>query len=113
RPILSNNCFLCHGPDKTHRKAGLRLDVDTDVYADRGEGVRILVPGRPMESDLYVRMIAHEPGKKMPPAKANKTVSPKELAVIKTWIEQGAKYEKHWSLIAPTRPELPAVKNAA
>ncbi|HEX3314770.1 MAG TPA: PSD1 and planctomycete cytochrome C domain-containing protein [Gemmataceae bacterium] len=113
RPILSNNCFLCHGPDKTHRKAGLRLDTDTDVYADRGEGVRVLVPGRPMESDLYLRMTSHEPAKKMPPAKANKTVSPKELAVIKTWIEQGAKYQKHWSLIAPTRPELPAVKNEA
>ena len=66
-----------------------------------------------MESDLYVRMIAHEPKKKMPPAKTNKTVTPKELAVIKTWIEQGAKYQKHWSLIAPTRPELPAVKNEA
>jgi Protein of unknown function (DUF1553)/Protein of unknown function (DUF1549)/Planctomycete cytochrome C len=113
RPILSNNCFLCHGPDKTHRKADLRLDIDTDVYADRGEGVRVLVPGRPMVSDLYVRMISHEPGKKMPPAKANKKVTPQELAVIKTWIEQGAKYQPHWSLIAPTRPELPAVKNMA
>ena len=56
RPILSNNCFLCHGPDKAHRKADLRLDVDTDVYADRGEGVRVLVPvGRWRADALHVR----------------------------------------------------------
>jgi hypothetical protein len=113
RPILSNNCFLCHGPDKTHRKANLRLDVENDVYGDRGEGVRVLVPGKPLESDLYVRMVTHDADKKMPPAKAKKTVTAKELATVKRWIEEGAKYQKHWSLMPPVRIEPPAVKNQA
>jgi hypothetical protein len=111
RPILSNNCFLCHGPDKTHRKANLRLDVENDVYGDRGDGVRVLVPGRPMESDLYVRMVTHDADKKMPPAKAKKMVTAKELATVKRWIEEGAKYQKHWSLMPPVKIEPPAVKN--
>ena len=88
--------------------------VDTDVYADRGEGVRVLGTGPADGGAICMSAwISHEPGAKMPPAKSNKTVTPKELAVIKTWIEEGAKYQKHWSLIAPSRPELPAVKNAA
>src|SRR6266850_194451 len=111
RPILSSNCFLCHGPDKAARKGELRLDIDQGVFDDRGEGVRVIVPGKPAESELYKRMITHDPAKKMPPAKANKTVTEKEIAVVKAWIEQGGTYQKHWSLIPPRRADLPAVKN--
>lgn len=113
RPILSNNCFLCHGPDKAARKGDLRLDNDLNAYEDRGEGVRVIVPGKPAESELYQRLITHDPTKKMPPAKTNKTVTEKEVAVIKSWIEQGGQYQKHWSLLPPRRAELPAVKNPA
>ena len=60
RPILSNNCFLCHGPDKGTRKGDLRIDIDQGVYDDRGEGVRVIVPGKPAESDLYKRMVTHD-----------------------------------------------------
>jgi hypothetical protein len=111
RPILSNNCFLCHGPDKAARKGDLRLDNDLNAYDDREGGVRVIVPGKPDESELYKRLITHDAAKKMPPAKANKTVTDKEIAVIKTWIEQGGKYEKHWSLLPPRATDLPAVKN--
>src|SRR5436309_13535800 len=82
RPILSNNCFLCHGPDKAARKGDLRLDNDLNAYEDRGEGVRVIVPGKPAESELYQRLVTHDPTKKMPPAKANKTVTEKDIAVI-------------------------------
>lgn len=112
RPILSNNCFLCHGPDKAGRKGDLRLDIAQDVYEDRGEGVRLIVPGKPLESELYRRLVSHDPAKKMPPAKSRKTVTPREIATIKKWIEGGGEYQKHWSLMAPRRAELPAVKNA-
>src|SRR5258707_7982360 len=73
RPILSSNCFLCHGPDKAARKGELRLDIDQWVFDDRGEGLRVIVPRKPAESELYKRMGTHDPSKKMPPAKANKT----------------------------------------
>src|SRR4051794_34093150 len=89
RPILSNNCFLCHGPDKSARKGDLRLDNDVNAYDDRGEGVRVIVPGKPAESELYKRLVTHDQAKKMPPAKANKTVTEKEIAIVKAWIEQG------------------------
>jgi hypothetical protein len=113
RPILSNNCFLCHGPDKAARKGDLRLDTEVNAYDDRGEGIRIIVPGKPAESELYKRLVTHEPAKKMPPAKANKTVTEKEIAIIKSWIEQGGKYEKHWSLLPPRVAKAPVVKNQA
>jgi hypothetical protein len=111
RPILSNNCFLCHGNDKAARKGDLRLDLDDDLRSDRGDGVRIIVPGKPAESALYTRMTTHDPAKKMPPAKTNKTVTAKELAIVKAWIEQGGAYQKHWSLMPPQRAEAPKVKN--
>src|SRR5436190_19708280 len=111
RPILSNNCFLCHGPDKAARKGALRLDNDLNAYENRGEGVRVIVPGKPDESDLYKRLVTHDPAKKMPPAKANKTVTEKEIAIVKAWIEQGGQYQKHWSLLPPKRAWLSTVKN--
>src|SRR5438128_2518625 len=71
RPILSNHCFVCHGPDNNLRKADLRLDLEKDVFRDR-DGYKILVPGKPKESELYQRIVSTDRSERMPPAKANK-----------------------------------------
>jgi hypothetical protein len=111
RPILSNACFACHGPDSKLRKADLRLDQEKDAYADRGDGPRILVPGKPADSELYRRITSTDPSKRMPPRKAHKTLRPEQIDVLRVWIEQGAKYQGHWSLLAPRRAEITAVKD--
>ena len=112
RPILSENCFVCHGPDNNLRKADLRLDREKDVLADR-DGTRVIVPGKPVESELFRRLTYAEPGKRMPPAKTNKRLSAEQIELVRRWIEQGGKYEQHWSLIAAHKPVLPEVKNLA
>ncbi len=112
RPILSNNCFVCHGPDNNLRKADLRLDQDKGLYDDR-EGYRIIVPGKPGTSELYERIVSEEKGRRMPPAKAKKELTKEQIELVRLWIEQGGKYEKHWSLIPPARAEIPPVKNGA
>jgi Protein of unknown function (DUF1553)/Protein of unknown function (DUF1549)/Planctomycete cytochrome C len=106
RPILSNNCFVCHGPDHNLRKAKLRLDDEKDAHA------KVIVAGKPMESEIFKRLITNDPEEKMPPAKAMKHLTKHEIELVKSWIEQGAKYEGHWSLIAPKKHELPKIKNA-
>jgi hypothetical protein len=108
RPILANYCFACHGPDSAARQADLRVDL-RDVAIDR----ETIVPGEPNESEMIRRILSDDPDEMMPPPKTKKTVKPEELAKLRAWIEQGAEYEPHWSLIPPTRPALPAVKNAA
>jgi hypothetical protein len=107
RPILSNNCFVCHGPDNNLRKAKLRLDDEKDAHA------KVIIKGEPLVSELFTRLVTDEPGKKMPPAKHMKKLTDAEIRLIHDWIEQGAKYESHWSLIAPKKHEVPQVKNAA
>src|SRR5437588_6443406 len=104
RPILSENCFACHGPDKPKRKADLRLDNEAGAYADLG-GHFALVAGKPADSELYRRVSAT--GRlRMPPASTGKTLSRRQIDLIRQWIEQGAKYQKHWSLITPVRPAI-------
>jgi len=107
RPILSDACFTCHGPDKGRRKADLRLDLADDVYADRG-GHRLVVPGDPGKSELLHRLTHAEPARRMPPARAGRTVTPAQIAVIKRWIEQGAKWQSHWAFLPPERPTPPS-----
>src|SRR5687767_15850843 len=85
RPILSNNCFVCHGPDNNLRKADLRLDLDKGLGEDRG-GYRILVPGKPEESELYKRLITTEPAKHMPPAKSKKELTKLQIELVRQWI---------------------------
>ena len=110
RPILSNNCFVCHGPDNNLRKGDLRLDHDKGLYDDR-DGYRILVPGKPEQSELLQRILSDDKSRRMPPAKAKKELTKEQVELIRAWIQQGAKYQKHWSLIAPVRADAPAVKN--
>src|SRR2546429_1122681 len=112
RPILSDNCFACHGPDKNKRKADLRLDTEEGAFGDRGEVV-IIVPGKPEQSELFRRISTTDEKLRMPKAKFGKKLSAQQIDLVRQWILQGAKWQKHWSLIPPERPELPAVQNAS
>jgi hypothetical protein len=112
RPILSDSCFFCHGPDSARRKAKLRLDTEDGAFADLG-GNRAIVPNDLTKSELYRRITAADEKDRMPPAKSGRHVTAHQVALIRRWIEQGAKWQKHWSFITPTRPPLPSVKNSS
>ncbi len=108
RPILSDKCFACHGPDSGHRQADLRLDVAESALVDRG-GYAAVVPGDMAASELIARITSEDAELRMPPAESGKELSPEEIALLTRWIEVGAKYELHWSLAPLTKPEVPAV----
>lgn len=109
RPILSDHCFQCHGPDEKQRKAELRLDTEAGVLAEH-DGHRAVVAKDLAQSELFQRVISTDDNERMPPAKFARQLSPEQIDVLKRWIEQGAPWQKHWSLIPPERPELPVVK---
>ena len=106
RPILSENCFYCHGQDASHREAKLRLDERDDATRDR-DGFFVIAPGKPEESELIARLLSKDPEEQMPPPNANKHVTPEQTALLRRWIAEGATYEKHWSFVAPVRAPLP------
>ena len=108
RPILSNNCFQCHGFDKNARKADLRLDVRESAVAVRGKHAAI-VAGDGAASELVKRITTDDPIDKMPPADSEHELTPEEVERLTTWINEGAEYEPHWSYIAVKCPEPPAV----
>jgi hypothetical protein len=112
RPILSDTCFLCHGPDEKNRKGGLRLDTKKGAFADIS-GKKVIVPGHPEESVLYQRISHPDDAKRMPPAKARKQLNSQQVELIRRWIAEGAKWEKHWSFVPPVRPALPKLNNPA
>ncbi|MFN3166092.1 MAG: PSD1 and planctomycete cytochrome C domain-containing protein [Phycisphaeraceae bacterium] len=110
RPILSENCFACHGPDPKTREAGLRLDVREAAVAVV-DGYRAIAPGDHEASEAWLRMTDDlDP---MPPVKSHKKLTPDEIELIARWIDEGAEYETHWAYVPPTRPALPRVKNEA
>ena len=114
RPILSDKCFACHGPDANKRKAGLRLDIAENAFAPLKEtkGAYALVPGKPEQSELYRRISSVDPTYQMPvPESHLGLLTESEISVIKKWILQGAKYEKHWAFIAPVKHPLPKTAN--
>jgi mono/diheme cytochrome c family protein len=111
RPILSDNCFACHGPDPDTRKAGLRLDV-FEAAVDKQRGRPAIVPGDPDASGMVRRIGSPQPGLVMPPPATGKTVRPEQLALISDWIRQGAGYEPHWAYVGPERPPEPEVRDA-
>jgi hypothetical protein len=113
RPILSDNCFACHGPDEKKRKAGLRLDVKAVAFGKLEGGGQAIVPGKPDESDLVFRVESDDPDLQMPPRKSGKHLTAAQIAVLRRWIEQGAAWSTHWAFEPPRRPALPPVKNAA
>ena len=110
RPILAENCFLCHGSDSGSRKAGLRLDTEAGFFADRGDGPTI-VAGNPEKSPLYQRISAADPEDRMPPPEAHKTLKAEQIALIRRWIVEGAHWQPHWSFLKPEKSTLPRVKD--
>jgi len=108
RPILSENCYSCHGPDKNKRKAKLRLD-------DRASAVstQAIVPGKPDESELVERVSSDDAEQVMPPPASRKTLTPAQKDLLKQWIFQGAEYQAHWAYVPPGRHSVPTVRNAA
>ena len=108
RPILAENCFACHGPDSAARKADLRLD-----RRDEAIEAGAIAPGDTEESELIARINAKDPKELMPPPSTTKKLTQKQKDLLKRWIADGAPYQPHWSLIAPKRPELPAVQDTA
>jgi mono/diheme cytochrome c family protein len=102
RPILSNNCFQCHGPDEKTRKAKLRLDTRDGALA------ATVVPGKPDSSELIVRLTATpDDASVMPPTKTGKKLTPREVETLRRWVKEGANYSAHWSYLKPNRPEVP------
>jgi hypothetical protein len=108
RPILSDVCFQCHGPDKNQRKADLRLDVKDDVYKDRG-GYALVKPGKLDDSELYARLIDTDEKHRMPPPNALRQLTNVEIDLFKRWIEEGGEWQGHWAYIKPDRPASPNV----
>ncbi|MES2921830.1 MAG: PSD1 and planctomycete cytochrome C domain-containing protein [Verrucomicrobiota bacterium] len=111
RPILSNNCYFCHGTDPNHRKGDRRLDTPEGAVA-KIDGVRAVVPGKPEDSELIARILSDDPEMVMPPPKSNKSITSAEKEILRRWIAEGAKYEPHWAFVAPVRPPVPAGLNA-
>lgn len=108
QPILADKCFACHGPDSTTRKAKLRLDRQEDALAKRG-GSPAISPGVLEQSEIFLRITATDADRRMPPTKFGKKLTPREIELIRHWIEQGAKWETHWAFSPPRRPPLPKI----
>lgn len=107
RPILSDKCFACHGFDAKHRKAALRLDTSEGAHGTGESGAVVIKPNDLAGSELWRRIQSEDASQKMPPADSQKQLSDKEKETIRRWIEQGAKYQKHWAFEPPVRPNLP------
>ncbi|MGA0555575.1 PSD1 and planctomycete cytochrome C domain-containing protein [Larkinella sp. VNQ87] len=112
RPILSDKCLACHGPDANKREAGLRLDVAESAFKALEENptAHALVAGKPEASQAFLRITTQDTSLLMPPPASNLKLSQREIKLIEKWIKQGAKYEKHWAFVAPQKPALPEIE---
>ncbi|WP_395745287.1 DUF1553 domain-containing protein [Prosthecobacter sp.] len=113
RPILADACFHCHGPDPGTRKAGLRLDTEAGFFTAKEGEQPTVIKNKPEISALFQRLITKDEDDLMPPPDSHKTLKPEQIALVKEWIAQGAPWQPHWSLIAPHKAPLPAVKDSA
>jgi len=111
RPILSDNCYACHGPDKNARKAKLRLDTPEGAYEVRDE-IAAIVPRDLGKSALLGRINSADPDEVMPPPKTGKKLSAEQKRLLRQWIGEGGAYEQHWVFTKPVRPALPEVKRS-
>ncbi|HEX3151894.1 MAG TPA: PSD1 and planctomycete cytochrome C domain-containing protein [Gemmataceae bacterium] len=110
RPILSDKCYACHGPDEKHRAAKLRLDVEKDAKADR-DGTHAIVASKPEASELVAKITANDETERMPPKKANKPLTAGEIDVLTRWIKEGAKWSAPWAYVPPIRNAIPTMKS--
>ena len=110
RPILSDKCFTCHGPDAKHVEGDLRLDLHDSAARLDEEGHAAVVPGKPEASELVRRIISDDPDERMPPEQSNKKLSPAEKELLTRWIAEGAEYKGHWAFLAPTGHVPPPVQ---
>jgi len=106
RPILSDNCFYCHGNDPSHRKAKLRLDIRDEALLKEA-----FIPGKPEESELVARLFSDDEDELMPPAESHKKLTDSQKEILKTWVAQGAEYQQHWSYEKPVKAVIPAGGN--
>ncbi len=112
KPILSDKCFACHGPDLANLKADFRLDTPEGAFETKLEsGGHPIVPGDLAKSVAFQKIIAEDPDSKMPPPESNLTLTPYEIAILKKWIEQGAEYKPHWAYTKPEKSEIPQIEN--
>ena len=112
RPILSDKCFSCHGPDEKKRMAGLRLDTKEGAFEDRKNGA-VIVPGFVAKSKLVTRISHENKNLRMPPVSAGEPLSERQISLIKQWIEAGAPWAMHWAYEPPRHPVIPEVKAKA
>ena len=106
RPILSNNCFQCHGPDEQQRETNFHFDTEEGAFLDEG----IIVRGNAAESLLVKRIMNPDPKERMPPPESGHTLTDQQIALLRRWIDEGAKWSSHWAWAPPKRPDLPAVR---
>jgi hypothetical protein len=111
RPILSKNCFACHGQDAAHRATRMRLDRRDSATKEQKSGATPIVAGAPEKSELYRRITAKDEDERMPPKETNNHLTPAQVGLLKLWIKQGAPYAEHWSFVKPQRWPLPMVKD--
>src|SRR5665213_4300204 len=112
-PILSENCYACHGPDPGPRKAGLRLDRAEYAFARHEKSGPAILPGDPDHSPLVLRIQSRKDKEIMPPPEAHRTLTAGQIATLRRWVKEGAGYQEHWAFIPPTLPAIPAVRDAA
>ena len=112
RPLLSDRCFPCHGPDAEARKADLRLDTQEGAFADLG-GTAAFLPGKPRGSEAIRRIFSADPDERMPPLDSNLRLDQEEKQLLHRWVEQGATWSTHWAFVLPTKPDFPTVKDSS
>lgn len=113
KPILSDRCFFCHGPDDQTRHADLRFDTREGLFAalEYSEASHVVVPGKPEESELFLRVASQSDGHRMPPSESKLSLTANEIGLLRRWIEQGADWKEHWSLLPPGKGPLPEVQD--
>ncbi|MCA9014019.1 MAG: DUF1549 domain-containing protein, partial [Planctomycetaceae bacterium] len=112
-PILSNHCFMCHGPDSTTREAGLRLDQRESATGKADSGKKAITPGNVQASELIQRITTQDENERMPPVKGPKPLNADQIAILKKWVEQGAEFQPHWAFVPPKQPTVPQTANSS
>ncbi len=113
KPLLSDRCFACHGPDENARKADLQLHTREGAFAKLADDLEVITPGKPLASELYRRITTTDPDDLMPPPESKRELSAGEKELIRRWIEQGAEWREHWAFVSVADVELPALDQTA